>query len=62
MTSEPPRDRSGRELAERLQITPRNLHTQLGEWARLGFITRTGFATYAPSTPSPASSTTAPDP
>ncbi|HEX9357239.1 MAG TPA: hypothetical protein VF933_25885, partial [Streptosporangiaceae bacterium] len=63
MTSEPRRDWSGRELAERLQITPRNLHTQLGEWAKLGFITRTGFATYTLNTPpSPASSTTDPDP
>ncbi len=63
MTTGPHRDRSGRELAERLQITPRNLHTQLGEWAKLGFITRTGFATYALNTP-PADtpSTTAPDP
>jgi len=58
-----PRDWSGRELAERLQIPPRNLHTQLGEWAKLGFITRTGFAIYALNTPPPnASSTTAPDP
>jgi hypothetical protein len=58
-----PRDWSGRELAERLQIPPRNLHTQLGEWAKLGFITRTGFAIYALNTPpSPESSTTAPDP
>jgi hypothetical protein len=63
MTTQPRRDWSGRELAERLQITPRNLHTQLGEWAKLGFITRTGFATYALNTPqSPAPSTTAPDP
>jgi Insertion element 4 transposase N-terminal/Transposase DDE domain len=63
MATEPYRDWPGRELAERLQITPRNLHTQLGEWAKLGFITRTGFATYALNTP-PAStpSTTAPDP
>jgi hypothetical protein len=63
MTTEPHRDWSGRELAERLQIKPRNLHTQLGEWAKLGFITRTGFATYALNTP-PADppSTTAPDP
>jgi len=63
MTTEPHRDWSGRELAERLQITPRNLHTQLGEWAKLGFITRTGFATYALNTP-PADtpSTTDPDP
>jgi DNA-binding HxlR family transcriptional regulator len=63
MTTEPHRDWSGRDLAERLQITPRNLHTQLGEWAKLGFITRTGFATYARSTPPADSpSTTAPDP
>src|SRR5215472_7330685 len=63
MTTEPHRDWSGRELAERLQITPRNLHTQLGEWAKLGFITRTGFATYALNTPPPGtSSTTGPDP
>jgi hypothetical protein len=63
MRTEPHRDWSGRELAGRLQITPRNLHTQLGEWAKLGFITRTGFATYALNTP-PADtpSTTAPDP
>ncbi len=61
--SEPHRDWRGRELAERLQITPRNLHTQLGEWAKLGFITRTGFAIYALNTPpSPESSTADPDP
>ncbi|HEX4063029.1 MAG TPA: IS4 family transposase [Streptosporangiaceae bacterium] len=58
-----PRDWSGRELAERLQIPARNLHTQLGEWAKLGFITRTGFAIYALNTPpDPESSTTEPDP
>jgi Insertion element 4 transposase N-terminal/Transposase DDE domain len=63
MTTEPHRHWSGRELAERLQITPRNLHTQLGEWAKLGFLTRTGFATYALNTPPPStSSTTDPDP
>jgi hypothetical protein len=63
MATEPHRHWPGRELAERLQITPRNLHTQLGEWAKLGFITRTGFATYALNTP-PADtpSTTVPDP
>ena len=63
MTTDPRRDWSGRELAERLQIKPRNLHTQLGEWAKLGFITRTGFAIYALNTP-PADtpSTTAADP
>ena len=63
MATEPHRDWPGRELAERLQITPRNLHTQLGEWAKLGFITRTGFATYALNTPkADTPSTTAPDP
>jgi DNA-binding HxlR family transcriptional regulator len=63
MSTQPHRSWSGRELAERLQITPRNLHTQLGEWAKLGFITRTGFATYALNTPpAQAPSTTAPDP
>ena len=48
--------------SRRLQIKPRNLHTQLGEWAKLGFITRTGFAIYALNTPPPNTSTTAPDP
>jgi hypothetical protein len=58
-----PRNWSGRELAERLHIPARNLHTQLGEWAKLGFITRTGFAIYALNTPpDPESSTRAPDP
>jgi hypothetical protein len=63
LATEPHRDWTGRELAKRLQVPPRNLHTQLGEWAKLGFITRTGFAIYALNTP-PAStpSTTAPDP
>jgi hypothetical protein len=36
--------------------------TQLGEWAKLGFFTRTGFGTYALNTPNPASSTNEPDP
>jgi hypothetical protein len=63
MATEPHRSWPGRELAELLQIKPRNLHTQLGEWARLGFTTRTGFATYALNTPAGGtSSTTAPDP
>jgi hypothetical protein len=37
--------------------------TQLGEWARLGFFTRTGFGTYKLNTP-PAEtpSTNPPDP
>jgi hypothetical protein len=37
--------------------------TQLGEWARLGFFTRTGFGTYKLNTPPESSlSTTPPDP
>jgi hypothetical protein len=37
--------------------------TQLGEWSRLGFFTRTGFGTYRLNTPpAAASSTTGPDP
>jgi hypothetical protein len=37
--------------------------TQLGEWARLGFFTRTGFGTYALNTSPPGTpSTSAPDP
>src|ERR1035441_9761051 len=37
ITSQPPRDWSGRELAQLLGVKPRNMHTQLGEWAKLGF-------------------------
>ena len=36
----------GKELAEQLKIKPRNLLTQLAEWARLGLLTRTGTGTY----------------
>ena len=63
ITSQPPRDWSGHELAVLLGVPPRNMLTQLGEWARLGFFTHTGFGTYRLNAPpSPASSTTAPDP
>jgi hypothetical protein len=62
MTSQPPRDWSGRELAQLLGVPPRNMHTQLGEWAKLGFFTRTGYGTYALNTPDQPSSTTAPGP
>ncbi len=47
MKTDPGRAWSGRDLAEQLQITPRNLLTQLAEWARLGFLTHTGTGTYA---------------
>ena len=63
ITSQPPRDWSGHELALLLHVKPRNMLTRLGEWAKLGFFTRTGFGTYALNTPpGPAPSTTAPDP
>ncbi len=62
ITSQPPREWSGRELAQLLDVKPRNMHTQLGEWARAGFFTRTGYGTYALNTPIPASSTSAPGP
>ena len=51
LLSEPRHDWHGHELAEQLQITPHNLLTQLSEWARLGFIARTGRGTYALDTP-----------
>jgi hypothetical protein len=51
MTTGPRRAWSGRELAEQLQIKPRNLLTQLAEWTRLGFLTRTSAGTYALDTP-----------
>jgi hypothetical protein len=46
MHTDPRRAWSGRELAERLKITPRNLLTQLAEWARLGLLTRPGAGLY----------------
>ena len=53
MNGDPGRAWSGQELAEKLQITPRNLLTQLAEWARLGFLihTGTGLYTLAPRSP-----------
>ena len=63
ITSQPPRDWSGHELALMLGVKPRNMLTQLREWALLGFFTHTGFGTYALNTPpAPASSTNEPDP
>ena len=51
ITSQPPREWSGHELALLLGAKPRDMLTQLGEWARLGFFTRTGFGTYKLNTP-----------
>ena len=63
ITSQPPRDWSGHELAVLLDVKPRNMLTQLGEWSRLGFFTRTGFGTYRLNTPpASTSATAAPDP
>jgi hypothetical protein len=46
MNTDPHRTWHGKELAEQLKIKPRNLLTQLAEWARLGLLTRTGTGTY----------------
>ena len=51
MRSDPDRGWTGRELAEQLQVKPRNMLTQLAEWTRLGFLTRTGAGTYTLDTP-----------
>ncbi|MGH3487204.1 MAG: hypothetical protein ACRDP8_04705 [Actinopolymorphaceae bacterium] len=42
---------SGRELANRLGIKPRNMLTQLAECARYGFLTSTRPGTYAQTEP-----------
>ena len=47
MRGEPHRCWSGRQLAEQLGIKPHNMLTQLAEWSRLGFLTRTDAGTYA---------------
>jgi hypothetical protein len=51
MTADPPRGWTGRELAERLQVPPRNMLTQLAEWTRLGFLTRTSAGIHTLATP-----------
>ena len=51
MDGEPARGWTGRELAQRLKIPPRNMLTQLAEWTRLGFLVRTGSGIYTPATP-----------
>jgi hypothetical protein len=51
MNTDPHRAWNGTELANQLQVKPRNLLTQLAEWARLGFLNRTGAGTYALNTP-----------
>jgi hypothetical protein len=56
LDSDPHRAWSGAELAERLQVPRHNMLTQLSEWARLGFIARTGTGNYA-LLPAPAPGT-----
>jgi hypothetical protein len=51
MKADPGRAFSGRELAEKLQVKPRNLLTQLAEWTQLGWFTRTASGCYALNTP-----------
>lgn len=63
ITSQPPRDWTGHELALLLKVKPRNMLTQLGEWSRLGWFTRTGSGTYRLNTPASSTcSTREPDP
>jgi hypothetical protein len=63
ITSQPPRDWSGHDLALLLGVKPRNMLTQLGQRARQGFFTRTGFGTYRLNTPPDQTpSTDPPDP
>jgi hypothetical protein len=51
MNTDPHRGWTGQELATRLQVKPRNLLTQLAEWTRAGFLTRTSPGTYTLATP-----------
>ena len=61
MASEPRRDWSGRELADRLAVHPRNMLTQLAEWTRLGFLAKTGQGRYAlPKPPGPVTASAGP--
>jgi hypothetical protein len=63
ITSQPPRDWRGHELAILLGVEPHNMPTQVAEWARIGLFTRTGPGTYRLNTPpTEPSSTTDPDP
>jgi hypothetical protein len=63
IASQPPRERSGHDLAVLLNLKPRNMLTQLGERARLGSFTRTGIGAYRLNTPPPDTpSTKPPDP
>jgi Insertion element 4 transposase N-terminal/Transposase DDE domain len=59
MASQPGQDWSGSELATRLGVKPPNLLTQLAEWTRLGFLSKTGRGRYAlPGPAGPAGTAT----
>src|SRR6266705_2291084 len=47
MSGEPRSDWSGRELADRLEVHPRNMLSQLADWTRLGLLAKTGPGRYA---------------
>jgi hypothetical protein len=51
LSTEPRRAWTGAALAETLQIPKHNMLTQLAEWTRLGFITRTHAGSYALNPP-----------
>jgi hypothetical protein len=51
MASQPGRDWAGRDLAAMPGIKPRNMLTQLAEWTRWGFLTKTGQRRYADTQP-----------
>jgi DNA-binding IclR family transcriptional regulator len=46
MIADPDRGWTGKELAEHIQVPPRNMLTQLAEWTRLGFLARAGAGVY----------------
>jgi hypothetical protein len=53
MNADPSRSWTGKQLAQQLQVHPHNMLTQLAEWTRLGFLTRTSAGSYMLAAPSP---------
>jgi hypothetical protein len=63
ITSSPPRDWTGAELARLAGTTLKVMLTQLGDWTRAGYFTRTSRGTYKLTTPAPSTPlTNPPDP
>jgi hypothetical protein len=58
MASQPGNSHTGRDLAARLGITPRQMRIHLADWARKGFITRTSPGRY--TLPAPATTDAGP--